>query len=174
MPIDVRRTTVALRWNDFTVTNNRPVDPADGTAQDSYTAFDYEIENKGPRKVGNLFAFPDPWKITISHRAVVWSGAGQTPGLLSHEQFHFDVGVVCARAMARSLEKIRVRKEVELLPILNEHIRLHLHRRAGLLQKRYDRETGHGANATAQTRWKRNMAACLANPAILMLGGWWL
>ena len=174
MSIDVKPTHTTLRWSDFTVTSNRPVDPADNTAQDSVTAFEYALENKGPRKVGNEFAFPDPWKFTVSPRAVVWSGAAQTAALLDHEQFHYDVGIVCARAMARSLSRVRVRKESELMGVLLSHERLHLHRRAGLLQRHYDRETNHSRNAVAQSRWKRNMAACLANPSLLMLGGWWL
>lgn len=32
----------------------------------------------------------------------------------------------------------------------------------------------HRSRAMTQARWKRNMAACLTNPAMLMLGGWWL
>ena len=174
MPISVNPSTNNLRWTDFTISQQRPMDPADGTRQDAYTSFTYVTENKNPRKVGDLFAFPDPWRITIAPKAAAWANVAQTPGLLSHEQFHYDVGIVCARAMGRYLAGVRTKTAAELLPLLTKAVQLHLHRRAGLLQRHYDRETGHGTNPHAQRRWKQQMALCLANPNAQMLGGWWL
>lgn len=174
MPIRVNPSTKNLRWTDFTISQQRPMDPADGTRQDAYTSFDYTLPNKGPRQVGSFFAFPDPWDIIITPRAAAWANVAQTPALLAHEQFHYDVGIVCARALARYLSGVRTRTAAELLPLLNTAVQLHLHRRAGLLQRHYDRETGHGTNAGAQRRWKQQMALCLANPKAQMLGGWWL
>lgn len=174
MAITVVSRTSPLRWSDFSVSPTRIQDNADRTLQDSYTSFNYAFDDKDARTVSGRFSFADPWKLTITPSASVYSGVGRTDALLSHEQFHYDVGVVCARALARELAAVRTRTKAELLPIIQKAIALHFHRRAGLIQSRYDRETAHGTNAAAQRRWKQQMASVLANPNAHMIGGWWL
>jgi hypothetical protein len=46
--------------------------------------------------------------------------------------------------------------------------------RAGLIQRRYDKDTNHGTIAHFQRIWKNSMAGCLANERADHLLGWWL
>lgn len=174
MAITIRANPVNLAWANFTVTANQILDPADGTLVDAYTTFNYNIPNLPPRNIGGRLAFPDPWTITITPRAQVWTNVAQTAALLSHEQWHYDIGTVTGRALARQLAASRGANMAELITILNDAVRLHFHTRAGILQKRYDIDTGHGTNAHYQKIWKDRMTACLANPNADQIGGFWL
>ena len=111
--------------------------------------------------------------ITITPNARVWSGVAQTAALLSHEQWHYDIGTATGRALARDLSRARGTIP-ELITILTNAVQLHFMTRAGLLQKRYDIDTRHGTNTHYQGVWKARMTSCLANPNASQLGGFYL
>ena len=73
-----------LSWDDFDVTPDRIVDPADGTLVDAFTRFNFDFPDLAPRKIGNEFALADPNVITISPNAQVFADVLQTDELLSH------------------------------------------------------------------------------------------
>ena len=175
MAITASRSPNDLTWTNFTVVPSRILDPADNTLVDAYTTFNYTFPNQGPRTMpdGQL-AFPDPWNISIAPNARVWSGVAQTADLLSHENWHYHLGFVIARVVAKRLAAYRGSSNAQLLTEMNSVVQLHFHRRAGLLQKRYDIDTRHGTQAHYQRIWKDRMTACLANPNAEMLGGYWL
>ena len=103
MAITVVATPASLAWKDFTPSKTRIVDPSDGTLGDALTRFNFTLPKLPIRKVGGQFAMADPNVITITPNAQVYTGAVKTTALLSHEQFHYDVGIVTARALAREL-----------------------------------------------------------------------
>jgi len=119
----------------------------------------------------DLFAVADPNVLTITPNAQIFTGVPQTPELLRHQQFHYDVGIVTGRALARSLMALRASS----LPILTADIqlllRVHFTTRAQLLQRRFDLDSHRGTHAHFQRIWKHRMAACLANPNSERLGG---
>ena len=174
MAITVQAVPASLTWGNFAVVPNKILDPADNTLVDAYTTFRYQMPNLPPRQINGQFALADPMTITITPSAQVWSGIAQTAGLLSHEQLHYDVGIVTGRALARELTRLRAPSLPALVTALNAAVQLHFHTRAGLLQKRYDLDTRHGANAHYQRIWKDRMTACLANPNADQLGGFYL
>ena len=174
MAITIRATPSTLTWANFTVTANQILDPADGTLVDAYTSFNYNLPNLPPRKESGRLYFPDPWNITITPKAQVWTSVTKTAALLSHEQWHYDVGIVTGRALVRRLASASGATMGEMLSILNEAVTLHFHTRAGILQKRYDKDTRHGTNAYYQKIWKDRMTQCLANPKADQIGGFWL
>lgn len=163
-----------LTWDDFDVSATQITDPADGTLVDAFTRFNFEFPDMAPRKVGSEFALGDPNVITISPNAQVFANVLQTDELLSHEQLHYDVGVVIARALSRELTRLRAPSLAALRGSLNNAFNLHFHTRAGLIQRRYDKDTNHGTVAKYQKIWKDAMAGCLANPRADHLLGWWL
>jgi hypothetical protein len=163
-----------LTWDDFDVTPDRITDPADGTLVDAFTRFNFDFPDQAPQKVGREFALGDPNVITITPNAQVWANVLQTDALLSHEQLHYDVGIVIARALARELTHLRAPSFAALRSALSDAFNLHFHRRAGLIQHRYDKDTNHGTIAHFQRIWKNAMTGCLAHPKADHMLGWWL
>ena len=174
MAITVVTKPVALTWAHFTVTANKIPDPNDGTLVDAVTRFHFDFPDKAPRKIVNRFKMGDPNVITITPDARVWSGVAQTAELLSHEQLHYDVGTVVARALARHLMTLEEGSGAALLTAFQEAFQLHIFTRAELIQRRYDKDTEHGTVAHYQKIWKDQMTACLANPRATHLHGFWL
>jgi hypothetical protein len=173
MAITVSVSPTALAWSNF-VSVGSLTDPADGTAVDAYTTFNYNIPNLPARTVDGQFALADPMTIGITPNAKVVTGVTQTAGLLSHEQFHYDVGIVCARALARQLMRLRAPTQAALGVALRDAVTLHFITRAGLIQRRYDLDSRHGTNAYYQKIWKDRMVTVLGRPTSDQLGGFWL
>jgi hypothetical protein len=163
-----------LTWDNFEVTPDRILDPGDGTLVDAFTRFDFDLPDLPPRKIGNEFALADPNVIAISPNAQVFANVLQTDELLSHEQLHYDVGMVTARALARELTRMRAPTLAALKGAIRDCCHLHLKTRAGLIQRRYDKDTNHGTIAHYQKIWKDGMTGCLANERADLLLGWWL
>lgn len=174
MAITVFASPQTLAWTNFTPVPNRIRDPNDGTLVDALTRFEYFLPVRPPRRVNGRFALADPLTLLITPNAQVWTGVRQTAALLSHEQFHYDVGIVVARAAARHFMSLRAASQSALGRALARASYLHFHTRAGLIQSRYDRDTRHGTNARYQGIWKRRMAACLSNPKADQIGGFFL
>ena len=173
MAITVVANPVTLSWTDYT-SQRVVLDPADGTAQDAFTAFNYDLPDLPPRVVGGQYALAETMHLTITPVALVRSGARQGADLLSHEQLHYDVGVAIARVVARELSRLRAPSLSVLGAALNQVVQLHFHRRAGLIQRRYDLDTAHGTNHHYQHAWKRGMRHCLSHPHSHHLMGFWL
>jgi hypothetical protein len=174
MAITVVANPATLTWTNFTVVPNQIPDPNDGTLVDALTRFNFNFPALAPRTIGTQVALADPNVITITPNAQVWSGVLQTAALLSHEQLHYDVGIVTARALAKEFMALRAPNMAALTTLVQNAARLHFFTRAGLLQSRYDKDTGHGTIAHFQKIWKDRMAACLGNPRADQLGGFWL
>jgi hypothetical protein len=150
------------------------MDPADGTVQDAYTAFHFDMPDRGARLVGTDYAMGVPNFIFVDPDAKVRIGATLTAPLLAHEQFHYDVGFVVCRALAHQLTIARAPTLAGLATKLAGLVDLHIKRRVALIQRRYDLDTQHGLNAKYQRIWLDRMTACLANPAANQIGGFWL
>lgn len=173
MAITLQATPMALGWGNFTSVANL-VDPADGVTVDAFTRFNFNIPNLAPRTVDGQLALADPMVVTVTPNAQVRNGVTQAAGLLSHEQFHYDVGIVTGRALARELMRLRAADVPALRTALQRAVQLHFFTRAGLLQRRYDLDTRHGTNAHYQGVWKTRMNSVLADPRSEQLGGFWL
>lgn len=173
MGITVATNPVALTWTNFITVANL-VDPHDNTPQDAVTAFNYDIPDRPPRQVNGRWYLAETFTITITPNAKVRQGAVQTAALLRHEQLHYDVGTVIARRVAHELEQLSARDLVTLRQRLTDCVMLHFHRRAKLIQHRYDLDTHHSGNKHYQKVWEKMMRDCLANPRSTMIGGFYL
>lgn len=103
----------------------------------------------------------------------MWADVPHTDELLSHEQSHYDVGIVRGGALARELTQLRAPSLAALRGAINDAFNLHL-RRAGLIQRCYDKETHHRTVARFQRIGKNAMTGCLAHPRADHLLEWWL
>jgi hypothetical protein len=174
MAITAVATPATLSWADFVVVPTQIVDPNDGSLVDAVTRFNFNIPDLAPRTVNGQVAMADPNVITIAPNSRVFSGVAQTAALLSHEQFHYDVGFVVARSLGRHLAALRARDVATLRVLFADAARLHIDVRVRLLQNRYDIDTRHGTNAHFQKIWKDRMRHCLAHARADHLGGFWL
>ena len=109
MAITATVSPAALTWAHFRSSPTQITDPNDGSLVDAFTSFNHNMPARGHRMDGRQFAMADPNVITISPNAQVWTGVVQMADLLSHEQFHYDIGFVTARALARELTRLRTR-----------------------------------------------------------------
>lgn len=174
MAITVEPTKINLSWSDFTVSEIQLWDQGDNSWADAYTTFQFNMTDVPPRTVDGMLALADPLTIKIAPKAAIWSQIRQTDALLSHEEWHYHVGIVVARAFARHIAALRARDAATLRTVFQEAYRLHFGTRIKLLQSRYDLDTGHGTNAQLQKLWKDRMTRCLANPGSDQIGGYYL
>lgn len=174
MAITLVANPAQLNFGHFRPSATQMTDPNDGSTVDAITRFDFAMPQLPARRVGAFFAMADPNVITITPNCRIFTGVAQTPALLSHEQFHYDVGIVCGRALARELMALRANSEGALGLLLQRAATLHFTTRTRLLQRRYDIDSRHGTNAHFQKIWKDRMAVCLANPRSDQLGGFFL
>ena len=89
--------------------------------------------------------------------------ASKTADLLKHEQGHYDLLVLVARAWARELESLEVESVAELGRQLAAARQTH-DERAQALDAEYDKQTEHSRNRAAQQRWDIAITAALADP----------
>jgi hypothetical protein len=173
MAITVRRIPERLTWADY-LPVPIVINPHDSTQQDAFTAFNFDIPENQLRTVDGQLALAETFEITITPHAKAKMGGLQTTELLTHEQFHYDVGFVVARVVARELMTLRAGTEPELATAVWNTLRLHFFFRAELIQRRYDLDTRHGTVRYDQEVWFSRMSHCLADPASSQIGGFWL
>jgi hypothetical protein len=103
-------------------------------------------------------------------RTVVRRGAEGSAELLRHEQGHFDIVVLAARALARELASVSASSGTELSQRAEDGTAKHTDRAADL-SKAYDRQTDHGRDLAEQRRWSDRIDAALAMEAAEELAG---
>jgi hypothetical protein len=173
MSISLVVNPTTLKWTDYTE-QDKVIDPNDKTEQSAFTAFDWDLPPKTPRGLDGKLALADGLTLTITPIALVKKGVKKSDELLSHEQFHYDVGIIIARVVVKVLEGLTGATISDLDTgtdlIMNRHFIV----RSGLIQRRYDLETRHGNNAAYQKAWKKLMKETMARPNSTQMGGWWL
>jgi hypothetical protein len=163
-----------LRWSNFITRPGKIRDPNDSKLVDAYTTFGYVLPSTmKPYKVGGKtgLALPEKWVITITPKAQVWKDATKSDDLLAHEEWHYFLGFVLARALVTDLLALRVDRQNQLVGAFNKVADLHFITRAKDLNIAYDDATGHGTLATKQAQWLKFMADCIADPSATELGG---
>jgi hypothetical protein len=177
MPITVVSSTASganLTWADFTTVAPPMTDPADGEPIDAYTTFNYQLTNGTPVASGGNFKVAEPNTLRITPNARVTSTTTKTAGLLAHEAFHYDLGFCIARVVAKRLAAIVKPSAAEVTAEGLKILRYHFHTRAGIIQRRYDKDTHHGTVARYQAVWLTRMTACKGNANATQIGGFYL
>ena len=167
MPIKVIPAKKTIEWADFHLVG-RISGPA--IARAGYTSS--TVPARFPRRIiDRKFHLPENLTIRINLVASVERTAQQTNELLAHEQLHYHVGVVCARALCCDLQGLTARSYSGLMHAYSKLNRLHLRTRAAVIQKAYDKQTNHGLIVDKQLEWEAAMAECLAQPSLTRLMG---
>jgi len=107
---------------------------------------------------------PEPTR-TMARRSVALPDA-----LLRHEQGHYDIVLLAARALARELDTMTAPSAAELIRSVEDCVAKHT-ARAERLSETYDRQTDHSHDGTAQERWTAQIRAALAAGEAAQLEG---
>ncbi len=103
-------------------------------------------------------------------RTMVRRSAERSATLLRHEQGHYDIVVLVARALGRALASISASSVSELSGRAEDCVTQHTNR-AVRLSEAYDRQTAHGRGLSEQARWSERIAAALAAETVGTLQG---
>ena len=168
MRIDVRADPERLTWSDF-----RRVESVSGTSEHARIAAEMSfpqplrIERAGGGYRLPQFTItvtPQPAR-TVARRSVALSAA-----LLRHEQGHYDIVVLAARALARELEGMTAGSAQELTRRVEDCVSKHTDR-AERLSEAYDRATDHSHDPAEQARWTERIDRALADGEATRLEG---
>jgi hypothetical protein len=159
--IDVRTNPSQLDWSLF-----RRVDSIPDSSEDARIAAEISFPEalKVERTSGGYRL--SSFAITVApegERTVVRRSTVLTEYLLRHEQGHYDIVVLAARALARELETMSGPSGEELSHRVQQCVDRHTDR-AQALSATYDRETDRSRNPAAQERWLKLIAAAFSNP----------
>jgi hypothetical protein len=166
--ITVHADPAVLRWELF-----RRVEAVSETSEDARIAA--EMSFPQPLRMENeegTYRLP-PFTIRVAPNAsqtVVRRSVRPSRELLRHEQGHYDLVVLAARALARDLETLRASSARELARQTEDLVAEHT-RRAERLSDFYDRETDHSHDAHRQAAWNGTLADALALPAVAKIAG---
>jgi hypothetical protein len=143
-----------LTWDDFT---GKPLKESPFSAQTT-TRFYTNINS--PKMYGDKVRFRHVEVIVELDSVLSWSRTTKrTESLLVHEQTHFDIAIICAKAYLKKLnETIFTRISVDSL--LN-HIHDQAMKEYRDLQKRYDEQTRNGKDKQKQQQWNSWVATKL-------------
>jgi hypothetical protein len=167
-PIEVRANPSRLDWSLF-----RRVDSISGASEDARIAA--EMSFPQPLRVertGAGYRLP-PFTITVAPepaRTMVRRSAVLSEYLLGHEQGHYDIVILAARALARELEAMTAPSAQELSRRAQDCIDRHTNR-AKDLSEAYDRETDRSRDPATQARWTEQIAAAMSDPRSAVLAG---
>ncbi len=129
-----------LGWSDFEVVGADDIEDGDAQAGARISV--------SWSQTGNALTAD----IQVQHTAIVESGKAHTDALLRHEQGHLDLGILGAR-------RIKVDIEAGTSP---DNARVQHIARLAAANIRYDTETNHSANTSAQGTWNIALTAALA------------
>lgn len=138
-----------LQWSDFKGHTPRLV------TYEAYTS--YRLKVGMSQEAGGA---PKATVDCVFTRSSSWATkeARKNEALLAHERLHFDIGEVHARMLRSRLASLASDADLEreMRRALKE-----VTDASRVVQDQYDRETGHGINAEAQTRWSKKVTGLL-------------
>ncbi len=149
---------VTLTWGNFDAVDKLPK-----PHEDAHIDMNYAIHMKTVRKVGSHFMAPDPFEIGVSPQALVLKTANQTADLLAHEQGHYDIGILVARALGRDVAAVSESTPAAFKNAVDRAFTLHRMTRMKPIQDKYDNDTNHSRNTQEQQRWAGLIQAALAS-----------
>jgi hypothetical protein len=156
--ITVRVDPPALTWSIF-----RSVDSL-AESEDAHIAAEMSFPRPLRMEImDGVYRLP-AFTITVApepDRTMVRRSVERSAELLRHEQGHYDIVVLAARALARDLASITASSASDLSRRVEECVAKHAER-AARSSETYDLQTGHGRRLGEQNRWSESIAAALA------------
>jgi hypothetical protein len=154
MAITVAPNPVNLTWNHFTYVSYLQ-------DEDAHVNINFNVPNRPFRRVGDRFMMAETLQIGVSPVATVVQGASQTADLLSHEQGHYDLGILVAWAMARDFMELTAANPAALTTAVRTCFNQHKDTRMSAIQQKYDRDTKKSRDPIEQQRWNNMIRRCM-------------
>jgi Bacterial protein of unknown function (DUF922) len=130
----------------------------------SHTDIAFDIPQAAHINDRRRFVLDDGW-LVIHPISTYLQGTQVSDDLLDHEQGHYDIGLLVARALAPELAALSALTAIELKHKIVAVRDKHKIYRMEAIHKRYDRETKHGTDGIAQTLWNGVIRITLAIPS---------
>jgi hypothetical protein len=154
MPITVTPNPKTLSWSNFSGVDSLP-------DEDAHIDIAFNVPNRPFRKVDGLYMMAESFPLGVSPVAKVVKKATKTDALLSHEQGHYNIGILAGHAMARDFAALQASTPKELAQLINDAFDLHRLTRMKAVQEKYDEDTEHSKNKGEQKRWDDLIKQCL-------------
>ncbi len=97
--------------------------------------------------------------VTLVYR----KGANLTSLLLAHEQGHWDLAILGARAFTQDVELFQESTKKIIRDKVHQSYDLHL-KNIKIITNNYDLETDHGSILPKQQLWKKEISNCMSQP----------
>jgi hypothetical protein len=168
MTITVVPRPARLTWRNF-----RPVAVLPDSKEDAQVSSEAVLPPRaGMTRVNGKFRLADLTLTVLTEptETLVIRSADQTPELLEHEQGHFDLMVLTARAMAAELEKLEAASPQELQKSVTAILETH-RTRAKAVDHEYDSQTDHSRNVPQQRRWRKLIDDALQKTGVTQIDG---
>jgi hypothetical protein len=170
MAINVVANPALLTWANFQVVDASPDLSGDEVAQiHPEMQFPSNVQTVPTKGIFQLNSFT----VTVApvqKDTIILRSAAQTPELLKHEQGHYDLVILVARAVARELGSLSDPSSSGLVTKVQATRQTHLSR-SRALDSAYDRQTDHGKDVAAQSSWNLAIMAAMGNPASATVKG---
>jgi hypothetical protein len=168
MAIKVVPKPARLGWRNF-----RPVAVIPGSDEDAQVAPEAVLPKRvGMKKVSGKFQLTD-FTLVVSldtTDTMVVRSTDRTPELLEHEQGHFDLMLLSARALAADLEALEADSPEDLQSAVSSAHETHGDR-ATAVDKEYDTQTDHSRNVAQQRRWRKLIDEALGKQNVTQIDG---
>lgn len=135
---------LVLSWDMFTPVP--AIGARDGQSMNAETTCRFNVDFHGSHVTVTVSPDPPAEAPLTSDGLKVRIGAQQTAELLKHEQGHADIVFLAGLAAGNAI----ARRQSGYQATIARHEAL-----GAQLQRRYDQQTGHGANKAQQDRWNR-------------------
>jgi len=147
-----------VRWSEFREVNQRPANEN----EDAYIAvtFNYSYRTQTSRQHCRVASVTT--RISVNRNAAWVLRAQKSAELLRHEQGHYDITALGAREVHQRVADLSA---AQCSSIATEAQRIRGEVQQTINQKnfRYDSQTSHGSNATAQQRWQTSIRRAKQN-----------
>ena len=141
----------AVPWSKFKKVSRDP----SGENMDAETVTEYQANNMKIAKQGNAVVY-----VSVSVKIFVnsqesWALTGHTNAeLLKHEQGHYDISALAARTFYNSVLKLSA-PDLNALDLASKKLNAEMKTKIEDVNKRYDIQTSHSRNKTAQNKWNK-------------------
>jgi hypothetical protein len=172
MTITVRANPVNLTWDNFRPVDSIPDADEDGEVAQVNPEVSFPQNIRPQQQSRGVFRLPD-FTVAVAPNVLntmVLNTANKTDDLLRHEQGHYNLLILVARAMARELQAATGTSAQDLGNQLQQIRTTHMNR-AQSIDSSYDTQTDHGRNTDEQTRWNNLISAAMANANATEING---
>lgn len=147
-----------IEWDEFEEISARPPGVHEDAQIHTEAILDTDLNVCVRKGKGRLVSFTIRLQVASGSSWVV--RGSQADELLSHEQGHYDLQGLSARALMKRISKLRASDTEELQRLVTAAINAS-QKEAQAMSDRYDDETRHGLDVQAQRRWKAAIQAAI-------------